>query len=429
METHMIVRLVLGLLITAVALAVAGRRVFFLYRMIAAGQPSPGRLDGWPKRLVGQVVEVFGQARLLKWNVPGIAHFFVFWGFLILTFTIIEAFGALFDVDFHIPLIGRSPVLGFLEDFFGVAVLLGLLAFASILLRSEPKQIGRDSRFYGSNFWQAYFVEALALLEGSAILFVRAAEWRLDEEAGRAHYPFSSWLGDLLYPSSVTSLENLIYVIATFKIALAMIWLMVIARNITMGIAWHRFTAWFNIWFKREADGTTALGAMKPLTSEGRAITLDDIDDLDEDSVLGAGKVEDFSWKGILDFTTCTECGRCQSQCPAWNTEKPLSPKLLITSLRDHAYAKHDDAESHRDFDLVSPHGGYSREGQEGHMAWEEELYFQMCWRWRNLPKPLLAAAQGKTIAGGLIRCCAARPGSVVTFPCTIRCAGRMRPG
>ena len=119
-----------------------------------------------------------------------------------------------------------------------------------------------------------------------------------------------------------------------------MVWLMVIARNITMGVAWHRFTAWFNIYFKREADGTTALGAMKPLTSDGKPITLDDIDDLDEDSALGVGKVEDFSWKGILDFTTCTECGRCQSQCPAWNTEKPLSPKLLIMGLRDHAYAK-----------------------------------------------------------------------------------------
>jgi hypothetical protein len=49
----------------------------------------------------------------------------VFWGFIILTFTIIEAFGRLFDADFAIPLIGKSPVLGFLEDFFGVAVLLG----------------------------------------------------------------------------------------------------------------------------------------------------------------------------------------------------------------------------------------------------------------------------------------------------------------
>src|SRR5690606_6732865 len=100
-------------------------------------------------------------------------------------------------------------------------------------------------------------------------------------------------------------------------------------------------------------DGSTALGAMKPLMSNGKAITLDDIDDLDEDSALGVGKLEDFSWKGILDFTTCTECGRCQSQCPAWNTEKPLSPKLLVMGLRDHAYAKVEGTESHADRALV----------------------------------------------------------------------------
>ena len=153
-----------------------------------------------------------------------------------------------------------------------------------------------------------------------------------------------------------------------------MIWLMVIARNITMGIAWHRFTAWFNIYFKRESDGSTALGAMKPLTSEGKAVTLDDIDDLDEDSVLGVGKVEDFSWKGILDFTTCTECGRCQSQCPAWNTEKPLSPKLLITALRDHAYAKADgDPGPRRRATLI----GVGSKGESGGTAGTDVLdYF-----------------------------------------------------
>src|SRR4029079_16391802 len=55
---------------------------------------------------------------------------------------------------------------------------------------------------------------------------------------------------------------------------------------------------------------------------------------------FGVGKVEDFSWKGWLDFATCTECGRCQSQCPAWNTAKPLSPKLVMLALRDHSFAK-----------------------------------------------------------------------------------------
>ena len=107
-----------------------------------------------------------------------------------------------------------------------------------------------------------------------------------------------------------------------------------------MGVAWHRFTAFFNIWFKREADGGTALGGLQPIMVDGAPIDFENIEDLDEDAALGVGKIEDFAWKGMLDFTSCTECGRCQSQCPAWNTEKPLSPKLLIINLRDHAYAK-----------------------------------------------------------------------------------------
>jgi enoyl-CoA hydratase len=78
---------------------------------------------------------------------------------------------------------------------------------------------------------------------------------------------------------------------------------------------------------------------------------------------------------------------------------------IVLQADGPHFCSGHDmrDTESHRDFDLVSTHGGYGRAGQEGHMAWEEEVYFQMCWRWRNLPKPLIAAAQGKTIAGGLM--------------------------
>ncbi len=78
---------------------------------------------------------------------------------------------------------------------------------------------------------------------------------------------------------------------------------------------------------------------------------------------------------------------------------------IVLQADGPHFSSGHDmrDRESHQEFDLVSTHGGYGREGQEGHMAWEEEVYFQMCWRWRNLPKPLLAAAQGKTIAGGLM--------------------------
>ncbi len=80
-----------------------------------------------------------------------------------------------------------------------------------------------------------------------------------------------------------------------------------------------------------------ALGAVLPVYSGGAEV---DFEDPGEDDLMGRGKVEDFTWKGLLDFAPCTECGRCQSQCPAWNTGKPLSPKLLVMALRDHALAK-----------------------------------------------------------------------------------------
>src|ERR1700749_1921816 len=81
-----------------------------------------------------------------------------------------------------------------------------------------------------------------------------------------------------------------------------------------------------------------ALGPLEPMRSGGKVL---DFEEADPDTDLfGVGSIEDFSWKGLLDMASCTECGRCQSQCPAWNTEKPLSPKMLIMNLRDHAFAK-----------------------------------------------------------------------------------------
>jgi Fe-S oxidoreductase len=90
-----------------------------------------------------------------------------------------------------------------------------------------------------------------------------------------------------------------------------------------------------NVLFSRRPD---ALGPLEPMRSIGKVL---DFEEADPDTdAFGIGKVEDLSWKGMLDLGTCTECGRCQSQCPAWVTGKPLSPKQLILDLRDHAFAK-----------------------------------------------------------------------------------------
>src|ERR1700754_4347614 len=102
---------------TAVVLSLAAIRVHFLYRVISNGQPAPDRINGVTRRVGAagkrQVVEVFGQKKLLKWTVPGAAHFFVFWAFLILGTVYLEAYGALIALAFgadqlawSIPLVG-----------------------------------------------------------------------------------------------------------------------------------------------------------------------------------------------------------------------------------------------------------------------------------------------------------------------------------
>ncbi|HEX2300713.1 MAG TPA: (Fe-S)-binding protein, partial [Pseudonocardiaceae bacterium] len=126
----------------------------------------------------------------------------------------------------------------------------------------------------------------------------------------------------------------------------------------------HIFVAPINVSAKRMPK---ALGPLLPMESGGKPI---DFEDPGEDDIFGRGKVEDFTWKGMLDFATCTECGRCQSQCPAWNTGKPLSPKLVIMDLRDHLFAKAPYLIGGRDMPeegAVAVTGGADQAGGGGH--------------------------------------------------------------
>jgi len=346
-----VVAIVISLGVTAVAVpltVLAVRRMLAVIRT-GTGAQATGRTNDPAARTVNMLKETFLHTRMLQWTWVGILHWFAYAAFLFLSTAVAQAFFQLFKADFAWPIIGKW----FLYEWVGEALgLLGALAIIPLIVYRQikhPRRLARQSRFFGSTMWQAYFVEAMVLLESIAILFIRGAEYNLDKAHGgdhatAFHFPISQYFGHL-YPTgadSIGSLENIIYIIAMIKVASAMIWLIVIATNLTMGVAWHRFTAWFNIWFKRESTGGTALGGLQPIRIKGEPLDLEKMEDLEEEDFekLGVGKLEDFSWKGILDFTTCTECGRCQSQCPAWNTEKPLSPKLLMMGLREHAYAK-----------------------------------------------------------------------------------------
>jgi Fe-S oxidoreductase len=329
----MTIRIVLGSLLTVVALAVAGRRVWWLFRLIRSGQPANNRLDDPADRAETEVVEVIGQRRLLKWRVPGLAHAFTFWGFIVLGLTIIEAWGALYNPDFAIPLIGRWAVLGFVEDFFAVGVLCGIVTFAIIRYKQAPGRKQRSSRFYGSHTRPAEVILVMIFGVISSLLLYRAAQ------INTGHFPFQDD-GWAAFASKAISLPlkplghdtNLIletvFLLLNVAVILGFLVLVTYSKHLHIG------AAPINVATKRRPD---ALGPLLPMESGGKPI---DFEDPDEDAVFGRGKIEDFTWKGMLDFATCTECGRCQSQCPAWNTGKPLSPKLVIMDLRDHLFAK-----------------------------------------------------------------------------------------
>jgi Fe-S oxidoreductase len=340
---------------SVIGVALFARTVAYLVRVMRLGAPDRTRGGLAGERAYGVLVESLGHARLGKWPLVGIMHWFVFVGFGALFFTLLTAYGQVVDPAFALPLIGHWVVYEWAAEIIAWLTGLGILTLIGIRQKNHPRRAaehGRRSRFFGSTFWQAYYVEATILAVVVCVLALRGLEYALTaagEAPGTAswvHYPTTAWIGRLFAGASVPTLKDAIVVVAAVKIFVSMAWFITIALQPTMGVAWHRFLAFPNIWFKRhpgkapERGLTPSLGELQPIRVNGEVLDFENLDDLDEEAPLGVGKVEDFTWKGLLDFSTCTECGRCQSQCPAWNTDKPLSPKLLVLGLRDHAYGK-----------------------------------------------------------------------------------------
>ncbi|TCN49223.1 Fe-S oxidoreductase [Rhodococcus sp. SMB37] len=306
------------------------------WKMVSAiriGQPAPDRWRPFFPRFKQMVVEFLAHTRMNKFRTVGWAHWLVMVGFLLGAIVWFEAYGQTFNPEFHWPLIGGTGVYHFIDEILGLGTVIGIVALIIIRQLNHPRKPAGLSRFTGSDFKAAYFVEAVVLIEGLGMIFVKAGKIATYGGGHMSTDFFTMNLAKLL-PASTT----MVAIFAFVKLMSGMIWLYVVGRNITWGVAWHRFAAFFNIYFKREDDGGVALGAAKPMMSKGKPVDMEDADP--DTDTFGAGRIEDFSWKGWLDFSTCTECGRCQSQCPAWNTGKPLSPKLLIMSLRDHGNAK-----------------------------------------------------------------------------------------
>ncbi|WP_456845021.1 (Fe-S)-binding protein [Cellulomonas sp. P5_C6] len=336
MDALQVVCLVIVIVATVVGVAIFARGAGAIVRTVRVGRPASGRWAPVGPRLATLAREVLGHGRFQHRPVVKVAHWVVMVSFALLFLTLLTGYGQVVDPSFSLPLIGHLPPLEWAIEAIAWASLVGILALITLRVRLGSRE--RGSRFFGSNQGQAFFVEATVLVVVLCVLVLRGLEYALAPTSAW-HFPLTAWFGSSWTGVATSTLETAIVLVATVKILVSMSWFVVVGLQPTMGVAWHRFLAIVNVYTRREPTGGVALGPLQPLTLDGAPVDLSALEDLPDDARLGVGAIEDFTWKGLLDFSTCTECGRCQDQCPAWATGKPLSPKLVTLALRDHAAA------------------------------------------------------------------------------------------
>ncbi|MFD5545051.1 Fe-S oxidoreductase, partial [Streptomyces sp. NPDC127079] len=289
-----IAAIVVSLVVSVAGVALATRAAAYIFRLVRSGQSVPvsSRTNAPVRRTATLVREYLGHTRMNQWRMVGFAHWFVAIGFYTLLLSLVSAYGELFDPRFVLPVVGHWVFYEVYTELLGALIALGCATLIVIRLLSRPSKPGRKSRFAGSTAWQGYYVSFTIVGIGVCIVMLRALEGALNPSGyGVRHlvsYPIASALEGL----STGTLENLVYLFAGLKVTISLAWACTIGLNTSMGVAWHRFLAFPNIWFKRNATGETALGALLPMTSGGKPI---DFTDPGEDDVFGVSQVEQFS--------------------------------------------------------------------------------------------------------------------------------------
>jgi len=294
-------------LLIAVAVALFVHRAAFLVRLMLKGKPA-ARWDRVPARLLGVIVNVLGQARLIRGDFwPGLMHATIFWGFIILTVGSIEFFGKGITEAFYLPLLSSNPAYLIMEDVFSLAVIAAIAYAAFRRLVTKPRRLELSA--------EGLFI--LLLIFGLMVTDLTA-------DAGRillAPAPTDGWqfagkvLAGELASLPAGAVRGVFHVSWWLHAVLLLGFLVYLPYSKHL----HIMAAPFNVFFA-------------PQTPKGHFATAD----LENAESFGIGTITEFTWKDLFDLYNCTECGRCTSGCPANASGKELDPKWLILNLRDH---------------------------------------------------------------------------------------------
>jgi Fe-S oxidoreductase len=296
----------------ATAAALAWRRAAPRLATLRAARPDdPERAGSAGVRAARELSQVVGQGKLFQRLVPGLMHAAIFWGFVVLLPTIVEAAIAIVDRDGHLPLIGDSTWFAWVVDLFAVGVLAGVAVAVWI------RKVQRPDRFRGSHLEEADRI--LLMITAIVVSLLLWQATRVALGLTEVHGPVSHWLAGLMDGVSMTTLEWAERAFVWLHLLLVLAFLAYLPGSKHL----HIVTAAPNVWLAKAGPS----GRLAPLRI--------DLEGPEEDLHLGAEVATDLTRKQTLDLFSCTECGRCQDVCPAWATGKPLSPKLLIMGLRD----------------------------------------------------------------------------------------------
>ncbi len=300
-------------MVVAAAAALAWRRAAPRIATLRAARPDdPGRAGSSSVRATRELTQVVGQRKLFQRIVPGLMHAAIFWGFVVLLPTIVEAAIAIVDREGHLPLLGDATWFGWIVDLFAVGVLAGVAVAVWI------RKVQRPDRFRGSHLEEADRI--LLMITAIVISLLLWQATRVALGLTDAHGPVSDWLAGLADGVGTATLERAERAFVWLHLLLVLAFLAYLPGSKHL----HIVTAAPNVWLAKTGPG----GRLEPLRI--------DLEGPEEDLRLGAEVATDLTRKQTLDLFSCTECGRCQDVCPAWATGKPLSPKLLIMGLRDH---------------------------------------------------------------------------------------------
>ncbi|HEY2201995.1 MAG TPA: (Fe-S)-binding protein, partial [Solirubrobacteraceae bacterium] len=290
-----------------------------LVGMLRAAQPVARAGDG-AQRARNEATIVLGQRKLLQRLGPGLAHAFIFWGFLVLLPTILIAMIGVVDRRATLPWLGHQGWYLLLDDIFAVLVLCGVIGAWWI------RKIQRPARFEGSHLREADVILGLIAMIVVSLLLWHATRIALGLNEWPASWsPVSNALSHLFGRNQATRVLERVFVWIHVLTILAFLAYLPRSKHL------HILSAAANVWFGRTGPG----GRLEPLRFDDPQVPEDELR-------FGSGTISDLNFKEVLDTFSCTECGRCQDACPAFATGKILSPKLVIMGLRDQLLAEDD---------------------------------------------------------------------------------------